>query len=61
VAQIDHLVQAVVGKGIGHVAAFKNSQKTGSIEYPFETSDYPDSPHITSIHEGCRGFAELVI
>jgi len=35
----------------------KNSQKTGSIEYLFESSDHPDSPHITSIHAGCWGLA----
>jgi hypothetical protein len=57
VAQIDHLIQAVAEKVIGHGAAFKNSQKTGSIGYLFESSDHPDSPQITSIHAGCRGFA----
>jgi hypothetical protein len=57
VAQIDHLIQAVTEKVIGHGAAFKNSQKTGSIEYLFESSDHRDSPQITSIHAGCRGFA----
>jgi hypothetical protein len=57
VAQIDHLVQAVAEKVIGHGAAFKNSQKTGAIEYLFESYDHPDSPHITSIHAGCSGFA----
>jgi hypothetical protein len=57
VMQIDHLVQPVTEKVIGHGAAFKNSQKTGSIGYLFESSDYPDSPHIARAHEGCRGFA----
>jgi hypothetical protein len=56
-AQIDHLIEAVAEKVIGHGAAFKNSQKTGTIEYLFESSDHPDSPHITSIHAGFRGFA----
>jgi hypothetical protein len=42
---------------IGHGAAFKNSQKTGFIESLFESSDHPDSPQITSVHAGCRGFA----
>jgi hypothetical protein len=56
-AQIDHLIQAVAEKVIGHGAAFKNSQKTGSIEYLFESSDHPDSPQISSIHAGLRGFA----
>jgi len=51
VAQIDHLVQAVAEKVIGHGAAFKNSQKTDSIEYLFESSGHPDSPQITSLHE----------
>ena len=55
--QIDHLRQAITEKVIGHGAAFKNFQKTGSIEYLFESSDYLDSPHITSIHVVCRGFA----
>jgi hypothetical protein len=44
VAQIDHLIQAVAEKVTGHGAAFKNSQKTGSIEYLFESFDHPDSP-----------------
>lgn len=57
VAQIDHLIQAVAEKVIGHGAAFRNSQKTGSIEYLFESSDHPDLPHITSVHAACRGFA----
>jgi hypothetical protein len=57
VAQIDHLVQAVAEKVIGHSAAFKNSQKTGFIEYLFESSDHPDSPQTTRIHVGFRGFA----
>jgi hypothetical protein len=57
VAQIDHLIQAIAEKVIGHGAAFKNSQKTGSIEYLFESSDHPDSPQISSIHAGFRGFA----
>jgi hypothetical protein len=35
VAQIDHLIQTVAGKVIGYGAAFKNAQKTGSIEYLF--------------------------
>jgi hypothetical protein len=56
VAQIDHLIQAVAEKAIGNGADFKNSQKTGSIEYLFESSDHPDSPEITSIHKGYRGF-----
>ena len=59
--QTAHLQQAqqkaLAEKVICHGAAFKNSQKTGSIEYLFESSDHPDSPHITSIHAGCRGFA----
>jgi hypothetical protein len=45
--KIDHLIQAITEKIIGHGAAFKNSQKTGSIEYLFESSDHPDSPQIT--------------
>jgi hypothetical protein len=57
VAQIDHLVQEVTEKVSGHGAAFKNSQKTASIEYLFESSDHPDSPQITSVDAGCRGFA----
>jgi len=57
VTQIDHLIQAVAEKIIGHGAAFKNFKKTRSIEYLFESSDHQDSPHITSIHEGCRGFS----
>jgi hypothetical protein len=48
VAQIDHLVQAAAEKITGHGAAFKNSQKTGTIEYLFESSDHPDSIHPTS-------------
>jgi hypothetical protein len=56
-AQIDHLIQAITEKVIGHGAAFKNSQKTGSIEYLSESSDHPDSPQSTSIHAGFRGFA----
>jgi hypothetical protein len=60
VAQIDHLIQAVAEKVIGHGAAFKNSQKTGSIEYLFESSDYPDSPQITSIYADCRGFTGTI-
>lgn len=55
VAQIDHLIEAVAEKVIGHGAAFKNSQKTGSIQYLFESYDHPDSPHITSIHAGYGG------
>jgi hypothetical protein len=51
------MVQAVAEKIIGHSAAFNNSQKTGTIEYLFESSDDPDSPQITSIHAGCRSFA----
>ncbi len=43
---------------IAHGAAFKNAQKTGSFEYLFESSDHPDSPHITIVHAGFRGFAE---
>jgi hypothetical protein len=35
VAQIDHLIQVGTEKVIGHAAAFKNSQKTASIEYLF--------------------------
>ena len=50
-------VQAVAEKIIGHGAAFKNSQKTGTIEYLFESSEHPDSPQKTSIHAACRGFA----
>jgi hypothetical protein len=57
VAQIDHLVEAVAEKVIGHGAAFKNSQKTDSIEYLFESFDHPDSPRISSIHAGFRDFA----
>jgi hypothetical protein len=49
--------QSDCGKVIGHVAAIKNSQKTGSIEYLFESNDHPDSPQITSIHAGFRSFA----
>jgi len=56
-AQIDHLAQAVAEKIIGHGAAFKNSQKTGTIEYLFESSEHPDAPQKTSIHAACRGFA----
>jgi hypothetical protein len=57
VAQIDHLIQAITEKVIGHGAAFKDSQKTGSIEYLLESSDFPDSPQITSIKAGFRSFA----
>jgi hypothetical protein len=57
VAQIDHLIQAITKKVFGHGAAFKNSQKTSSIEYLFESSDHPYSPQISSIHAGFRGFA----
>jgi hypothetical protein len=57
VAQIDHLVQAVAEKIVGHGAAFKNSQKTASIEYLFESFGHRDSPQITSIHPGSKGFA----
>ena len=57
VAKIDHVVQAVSKKVIGHGAAFKNSQETDSIEYLFESSGHPDSPQITSVHAGCRSFA----
>jgi hypothetical protein len=57
VAQINHLIQAITEKVIGYGAAFKNSQKTGFIEYLFESSDYPDSPQITSIHAGCESLA----
>jgi hypothetical protein len=60
-AQIDHLIEAIAEKVIGHGAAFKNSQKTASIEYLFESSDHPDSPQITSIHGGSRGFAGATI
>ena len=59
VAQIDHLIQAVTEKVVGYGAAFKNSQETASIEYLFEIFDHPESPHITSIHEGSRGFAGM--
>ncbi|PUE49517.1 hypothetical protein B9Z45_15710 [Limnohabitans sp. 2KL-17] len=55
VAQIDHLIQAVTEKVIGHGAAFTNYQKTDSIEYLFESFGYPDSPQITSVHEGPDG------
>jgi hypothetical protein len=43
-AQIAHLDQAVTEIVIGHGAAFKNSQKTGFIEYLFESFDHPNSP-----------------
>jgi hypothetical protein len=56
-AQIDHLIQAISEKVIGHGAAFKNPQKTGSIEYLFESCDHTDSPQITSIHAGYRSFS----
>src|SRR5574343_1079548 len=56
-AQIDHLVQAVAEKIIGHGVAFKNSQKTPSIEYVFGSSDHRHSPQIACIHAGFRGFA----
>ena len=36
----------------------KTSRKQGSIEYLFESFDHPDSPYITSIHAGCRGFTD---
>jgi hypothetical protein len=45
VASIDRLIQTVTGKVIGHGAAFKNAQKTVVIEYLFESSDHPYSPH----------------
>jgi hypothetical protein len=32
-AQIDQLIQAVVEKVVGHGDAFKNSKKTGAIEW----------------------------
>jgi len=57
VAQIDHLIQAVAEKIVGHGAAFKNSQKTDSIEYVFGSFEHSESPQIASIHAGCRGFA----
>ena len=56
-AQIDHLVLAITEKVIGHGAGFKNSQKTASIEYLFESFDHPDSPQINSIQGGFRSFA----
>lgn len=56
-AKIDHLVQAVTQKIICHGAAFKNSQKTPSIEYVFGGSDHRHSPQIACIHAGFRGFA----
>jgi hypothetical protein len=59
-AQIDHLIEAVAEKVIGHGAAFKNSQKTGTIEYLFESSDHRESPQSISIHAGCRGFAGVL-
>jgi hypothetical protein len=40
VAQIDHLIQAVTDKVVGHGATFKNSPKTASIEYLFGNFDH---------------------
>jgi hypothetical protein len=51
-----HLIQAITEKVIGHGAAFKNSQKTGSTEYLFESSDHPDSPQISRIRAGRMSF-----
>jgi len=46
-------------KVIGQCAAFKDCQKTGSIGYLFESYDHPESPHITSVHVGCRVFLRV--
>jgi len=51
------LIEAVAEKVICHGTALKNSQKTGSIEYLFESSDHLGSPQITSVHAGFRGIA----
>jgi hypothetical protein len=52
VAQIDHLIQAITEKVIGHSAAFKKSQKTDPLEYLFDIFEHPNSPQIAKIREG---------
>jgi hypothetical protein len=56
-AEIDHLIQAVPEKVNGQGTDFKNTQKTGSIENLFESSDHMDSRQITCVHASRRGFA----
>lgn len=53
--QYSEPVQADAERVIGQGAAFKNPQKTGTIEYLFASYEHPDSPLITSIHAVCRG------
>lgn len=55
VAQVDHLIEPVAEEVVGH--GVLTPQKSAYIEYLSGSSDYPDSPQITCVHAGSRGFS----